>query len=171
MEYQLTSQTSMQTFYPGTPQKLLGQKKNHYIYIDNSIYYGYCTIIMTITQITDTQAEFAIKNGEFDKDILQSSENIAIILTQGWCGQWIIMRRYLKKIEKEQNDHTRGLSIFTLEYDKLSNFREFMQFKEEKLGNSMVPYIRYYKKGELTESSNFVSQGKFFSLLKIDKEI
>lgn len=124
---------------------------------------------MTITQITDEQVEFAIKNGDFGTDILQKSKNVAIILTQGWCGQWIVMRRYLKKIEKEKNELTRELSVFTLEYNKLSNFREFMQFKEEKLGNSLVPYIQYYNKGKLTESSNFVNQIEFLSLLKATK--
>lgn len=38
--------------------------------------------------IEKIQALAAVRDGEFDNDIIGSSEKVAIILTQSWCPQW-----------------------------------------------------------------------------------
>jgi hypothetical protein len=113
-------------------------------------------------KLTREECEFAMKNGEFPKDITASAPAVAIVLTQSWCPQWAAMKAYLPKIESEVGP---GLSLFTLEYDLEPFFEEFMAFKEDRFGNRSVPYVRYYRNGELAAESNFVMKDMFLAKL------
>jgi hypothetical protein len=108
--------------------------------------------------LTDDQARYAIDSGEFPTDVTSSHENVALILTQGWCPQWTTLKRDLENI-------TAGvvaeIVIYTYIYDGSPLFMEFLDLKERVLGNVHIPYIRYYKKGALQAESNFVSSQWF----------
>ena len=39
-------------------------------------------------QLTESDAREAIETGEFPQSVRESSENVAIVLTQDWCHQW-----------------------------------------------------------------------------------
>lgn len=103
--------------------------------------------------INKDQALDAIKNGEFGADITGSADKVAIILTQSWCPQWQSMKRFVV-------DFT-GAEIFFLEYDLTGFFDEFIRFKENRLGNDQIPYIRYYIGGSLVADTNAVSENIF----------
>lgn len=107
-----------------------------------------------------------MKNGEFEEALLETSEHVAVILTQSWCPQWKFMERYLLKMVKHQSDTTENLSVYTLEYDKTFYFDKFRQFKESTFENHLVPYVRYYRRGKLTDTSNYVSKHGFLSLME-----
>ncbi len=103
--------------------------------------------------ITREQALAAVRSGEFSDDIIRSGDRVAVILTQSWCSQW----RSMKKFVAEFSD----AEIFCLEYDLADFFDVFREFKEKKLGNDLVPYIRYYRGGILVAESNAVSEAAF----------
>jgi hypothetical protein len=50
--------------------------------------------------------------------------------------------------------------VWTLEYDRHSDFERIRRFKEEEFGNREIPYVRYYRDGEFIGDSNFVSERK-----------
>lgn len=113
-------------------------------------------------KLTQTECEFAMENGEFSKDITASAPAVAIVLSQSWCPQWAAMRAYLPVVESDAGE---GVGIFTLEYDLEPFFEKFMAFKEDRFGNRSVPYVRYYRDGELRAESNFVMKDMFAAKL------
>jgi len=106
-----------------------------------------------MTLITKDQALAAIRNGEFDDDIIRSDERVAVILTQSWCPQWHAMKQFVANYSSAK--------IYYLEYDLTDYFDEFRQFKKRVLGNDLIPYVRYYSKGALVAGSNAVAEGIF----------
>lgn len=103
--------------------------------------------------IEKEQALTAIRNGDFGDDIICSAENVAVILTQNWCPQWRVMKQFAA-------DFT-GAEVYFLEYDKTDFFDAFRAFKEQVLGNDLIPYVRYYFKGVLIAESNAVPEAIF----------
>jgi hypothetical protein len=112
-----------------------------------------------LKEISKDQALFCRDHGEFEEQILSSSEKVAVFLTQSWCPQWLAMKRFIGDLP--------DCSIFYLEYDLTDFFDSFCTFKEEVFGNDQVPYIRYYRNGKLTGESNAVSAKEFCSNLQI----
>jgi len=108
-------------------------------------------------EITDTQASYIMENREIPEELLKSSEKVAIVLTQDWCPQWLFMRRWLNKSEDN------GIKTFYISYNKKTYYENFMNVKETAFGNDLVPYVRYYRDGELVDESNFVSEALFLS--------
>jgi hypothetical protein len=108
-------------------------------------------------EITDTQASYVIDRKEIPEEILDSSEKVAVILTQDWCPQWLFMKRWLKKTEKK------GIKTYYISYNRKPYFNEFMNVKEDTFENDLVPYVRYYKSGKFINDSNFVSEELFYS--------
>lgn len=102
-----------------------------------------------------------MSTGDFPLDIVKSSRMVAIVLTQSWCPQWTMMMSWLKTAETEPET-----SVYYLEYDLEPFFEEFMEFKEEVLGNRSVPYVRYYRDGVLVGQGNFVSRDGFARALR-----
>lgn len=106
-----------------------------------------------IKEISKEQALFCVKQSEFGDEILLSAQNVAVILTQSWCPQWLAMKDFLGEIT--------GCDIYALEYDRTDYFDLFRQFKEDAFANDQVPYIRYYRNGRLIHVSNYVSEQEF----------
>ena len=111
--------------------------------------------------ITKDQALDAIKNGDFGAGIISSKENVIIILTQDWCPQWVNMKNWIYKMDVDMD-----INIFELEYNKESYFHSFMGFKESVYRNFDVPYLRFYRNGELFQTSNYINKSKVIDILK-----
>lgn len=110
-------------------------------------------------EITKEQALYAMENGEFGSDVL-SGENTVVILTQHWCPQWINMKGWIYGLEADKE-----INIYELVYNKTDFYRGFMEFKEKVLGNSLVPYLRFYKNGKLAVETNYVNKERFHEIL------
>jgi hypothetical protein len=82
---------------------------------------------------------------------------VAVILTQDWCPQWAFMKKWLKKLNDE------GLAVYYICYNKKLYFTEFMQMKETVWQNEYVPFVLYFRDGELVNKSNFAAQKHFIS--------
>jgi len=59
-----------------------------------------------------------------------------------------------------------NIDIWCFFYDESSIFIQFMEFKENVLGNDDIPYVRYYKDGKFTGDSNAVNEQGFLKKLK-----
>jgi len=115
-------------------------------------------------ELTREQAELAMRQGEFDPSVRAASLQVAVVLTQDWCGQWAAMDRYLAELGARTPELE--LVVFQLEYNRVDYFQEFLRFKEEVLGNDAIPYVRYYRDGLLVGQSNYVSELQFLSFFK-----
>lgn len=102
-----------------------------------------------------------MESGDFDLSAIPG--RAALILTQSWCPQWKTMFSYLAEAEKRLPD----LSILYTEYDLVSWFEPFMAFKENAYENREIPYVRYYRDGICTGTSNFVSLEGFLHRLEL----
>jgi hypothetical protein len=111
--------------------------------------------------IQDDQALQAVQKGEFDTSILASAPAVAVILTQDWCPQWQDMKRWVYDIQCDIDT-----DVYELEYNKADYFPEFKSFKEDKLGNDNIPYLRFYKDGVFVKDTNYISQNEFSDILK-----
>lgn len=112
--------------------------------------------VIKFVEMTEDQASAAIKNGEFGEDLTGADRNVAIILTQDWCPQWMAMKRWLSKGENDTD-----ITVFYFVYNRSSISKEFMGFKETVFNNYLIPYVRYYKNGSLIHESNFTSRKRF----------
>ena len=115
-------------------------------------------------ELTGEQAAFAMRQGEFDQGVRGASQLVAVVLTQDWCGQWAAMDGYLAEMGSRRPEL--DLTVFLLEYNRVSYFQEFLNFKEQVLGNRVIPYVRYYRDGSLVGQSNYVSERQFLSFLQ-----
>ncbi len=113
--------------------------------------------------LSEPQARAAIEKGEFDMEVLRSSENVAIVLTQGWCFEWVSMARWLDRMAKRREPVDIEIDVYELVYDRVDYFHDFLLFKETVFRNHRVPYVRYYVKGVLQSESNYVSAAEFLS--------
>ncbi len=114
-----------------------------------------------VKNLSDEEAARAIQAGEFPETVIRSSKRVAIVLTQGWCPQWLFMRRWIK----DGNEANTEVTVYTYTYDESPLFENFLAFKEDVLGNDQIPYLRYYRDGVCVASSNYVTQARFFELL------
>ncbi len=112
-------------------------------------------------EIQKEQALNAIKNGEFDKSITTSKEIVLIVLTQDWCPQWQALKTWLY----DSTDVKADIDVYELEYNTTDYFEEFKTFKEEQLGNSEIPYLRFYRNGALIEETNYISKDRFTEII------
>jgi len=113
--------------------------------------------------IDDKTLMHMIEKKEIPPSLIESSDHVAVVLTQSWCPQWLAMRLWLKRLAKK-HPH---VHIYFLEYDKSPHFVPFMQFKEQHLGNDLVPYVRFFRKGEYQGDSNFCGEEHFKEVLGI----
>ena len=122
--------------------------------------------MIEIKTISEDQARKAIETGDFDESVKKAGERVAIILTQDWCPQWLALNRWLGKAEKKPTTDEPDVVVYELIYNGKPYGNEFMQFKEDVLGNDLVPYVRYYRSGEFVRESNYVSRDRFFANLE-----
>ena len=115
--------------------------------------------------IDEESAREAIADGEFPEAMRTSRGLVAIVLTQDWCPQWTAMKRWLDEQEQTEAPEEE-IDVYELEYNRASFGDEFMRFKEEVLGNRLIPYVRYYRNGELVGESNYLSGERFLSELR-----
>jgi hypothetical protein len=111
-----------------------------------------------MTRLSVAQCEQAVASGDFSPEVIASTSRVAVVLTQSWCPQWIMMRLWLDRAEKDAD-----AKVFFMEYDKEDFFEEFMAFKEDVFGNRSVPYIRYYRDGVFTRDGNFIGRDGFLA--------
>lgn len=57
------------------------------------------------------------------------------------------------------------MRLYFVEYDGEPFFEDFMRFKEERLMNREIPYVRYYRAGMYARCSNYLDKKSFLSLL------
>ena len=117
--------------------------------------------MVRITLLTEDDAKRAIETGDFAKEIRASKTCVAIVLTQDWCPQWTSMKSWMKALEAQNDASAFDLDIYELEYNRMPSFGAFMSFKENEFGNNLIPYVRYYRGGELIDESNYVSKEVF----------
>ncbi|OHD80429.1 MAG: hypothetical protein A3J97_05020 [Spirochaetes bacterium RIFOXYC1_FULL_54_7] len=113
-----------------------------------------------MTRLSAAQCGHAIAKGDFGPEVIASAPRVAVVLTQSWCPQWVMMRMWLDRAEKDAD-----ATVFLVEYDKEDYFEDFMAFKEDMLGNRSVPYIRYYRDGVFTGDGNFIGKDGFVAKL------
>jgi len=115
-------------------------------------------------RLSREQAQAAMRQGEFDPGVRGASPWVAVVLTQDWCGQWAAMDGYLEEMVARRPELE--LVVFQLEYNRVDYFQEFLRFKEDVLGNPLIPYVRYYRDGRLVGRSNYVSELQFLSFFQ-----
>lgn len=109
-------------------------------------------------KLTEEQMNFFLKNGDFSAEVIASAPNTAVVLTQDWCPQWTMMKRYLSEITEA--------AVFFIEYNREARANEYMHAKETIFGNDLIPYVRYYRNGEFVGDSNFVFKDNFLDFFK-----
>jgi hypothetical protein len=112
------------------------------------------------------EALSAVKNGEFSPEMRNAAPSAAIILTQSWCSEWKFMNRYLDSLAEDESLAGKDIVVWQLVYDGTDYFEEFRTFKEQTLGNSRIPYVRFYRKGTFTGDANFLGKLDFLKKLK-----
>jgi hypothetical protein len=108
--------------------------------------------------ISDDEARRSIEKKEFPESILFSKDNVAVILTQGWCPQWGALKHDLEAIASSAKP---DIDAYVFIYDRSPLFADFLSFKESVLGNDRIPYVRYYRKGTYQTDSNYVGAEEF----------
>ena len=116
------------------------------------------------TEITDEQAAAAIEAGDFGTEITKAADNVAVVLTQSWCPQWIVMEKWLRGFERDGKPDGYDLMVLHYVYDKTGAPRGFRKFKERVLGNHQIPYVRYYQGGRLIAQSNYLGSRDFLAV-------
>ena len=121
---------------------------------------------MKLLRFTDDHARSLLANGEFPREVLQASPRVALVLTQSWCPQWTHMSSYLGVLEDRDPEEFKDLTVWEYLYDQSPLYGEFMDYKERVLGNDLIPYIRYYVRGELVKTTNYVGESQFLAVFK-----
>jgi hypothetical protein len=111
-------------------------------------------------KISDEDARSAIRDKEFADAILSSREKVAVILTQGWCHQWLALKHGLEHIASSEGP---DIDVHVFVYDRSPLFDEFLAFKETVFGNTTIPYVRYYRNGRFQTDSNYVPVQEFLA--------
>ncbi len=117
-------------------------------------------IMTNLQQISDSQARDCIKNGEFGGEIIATKPKVAVVLTQSWCPSWVAMTNWIGEIKNPD------IAIWSFIYDASEIFKEFLEFKEETLGNREIPYIRYYQAGKFITDTNYIDKDRFLKMFK-----
>lgn len=121
--------------------------------------------MIILKKLTEEQIRAAMARGEFADDVIPPKRNVAVLMTQSWCGQWLIMQHWLAKEARKGADHdSLEIDLFVLEYDQEPHFAEFLAFKEQVFGNTYVPYLRFYRDGRLVKESNYLPKSAFFAV-------
>lgn len=120
-------------------------------------------------KLTEDQAREAMSTGEFTGSVRASAPRVAVILTQGWCGDWRAMERWLEKLPRDGTPESDSpIDIYELLYDRIAFFDEFRSFKERVFRNSLIPYVRFYRNGVFLSDSNHLEEQAFFQRFEAD---
>ncbi len=114
--------------------------------------------------LSEEHVRHALAYKEFPQEVIGDAPLVAVALTQSWCPQWRSMHGWLCELSyREAPEGTEPISVWELEYDGKPYFREFLELKERTWGNRLVPYLRYYRDGELFGTDNYISADRFLS--------
>lgn len=113
----------------------------------------------TVRPLTQDQLDALLKDGEFPESVRLAAPKVVVVMTQDWCGQWANMAAYLP-------DFAERAAIFTVEYNRLPDFERIMRFKETAFRNDQVPYLRFYRDGNLVRESNWLPRAAFAAMLE-----
>jgi len=106
--------------------------------------------MIKLIELEDEANLQAMKHGEYPREILDSANRVIIILTQSWCPDWWAQKLVFKDIED-----TGEIKVYYVEYDNKTFRAEFTSFKETVFRNGHIPYLRFYRDGELEKESNY----------------
>ena len=120
--------------------------------------------MITRTTISDEQAQRAIDTGEFEQGVIAAAACVAVVLTQSWCPQWIVMERWLRGFERDGKPAEFDLCVAEYLYDKSPLSDAFRRFKEGVYQNGQIPYTRYFHNGRLISQSNYVGSRDFLAV-------
>ena len=112
-----------------------------------------------IRQLSQAEIDQTIATGEFPESVRRAGERVVVVMTQDWCPQWTDMSRWL-------GDFSDRAVIYVLVYNVRPDFQRIMEFKEQTFGNFEVPYLRYYRQGELLLAANWLPKGTFAAMLE-----
>jgi len=118
--------------------------------------------MIKIHDMPDDAALAAIQDGDFPSAITAGS-HVAVVMTQNWCPDWLMMRSWLRKMSKKGEPATRDIDVYLLIYNKVHYFSEFLRHKENSFENQLIPYVRYYADGTYLGDSNQVSRDQFLA--------
>ena len=90
-------------------------------------------------KLTEEQMNFFLKNGEFSAEVIASAPNTAVILTQDWCPQWTMMKRYLSEITEA--------AVFFIEYNREARARDAFRKRADSL-RPLLPQRRVRRRLE-----------------------
>ena len=116
---------------------------------------------MNGVRLTEAQCRSAMAEGEFGPEVIAAARTTVVILTQSWCPQWHLLAGMLRDLPTRPD-----LAVFQLEYDLEDYFEDFRDFKEKKLGNDLIPYMRYYRGGSLMKTSNYLDRASFLRIIE-----
>lgn len=111
-------------------------------------------------ELSEEDARHAIAEGDFPGTITGGAR-VAVVMTQNWCPDWLFMRSWLNRMQRNGQPANENIDVYVLVYNKLAIFREFMGHKEEVFGNGLIPYVRYYSNGEYLGEDNRVGSDRF----------
>ncbi len=120
--------------------------------------------------LSDDQAKAWMRDGELDEAVRADGENVAVVLTQGWCPQWVSMNVWLNFMEKRERPEDTDITVYQFLYDKVGFFDDFRRFKEQSLGNAEIPFVLYYRDGELIGTTNYVTSRDFVARFEHERE-
>ncbi len=113
-------------------------------------------------EIDQNELDYLFVNGDFSKKIRKHSGKVVVLMSQDWCPQWAAMKTFL-------GEFTAEASIFVLLYNRHRQFRQILDFKENRFHNDVIPYLRYYSDGELVAESAFLRRDAFAAMLAREK--
>jgi hypothetical protein len=122
--------------------------------------------MINVHDLSDDAARHAIEHGEFPGSILDG-QRVAVIMTQHWCPDWYWMKSWLDRESKSPDPDGPDMDVYVFLYDKVPYFREFMKHKETVFGNRLIPYVRYYRDGEIVGESNQLGKERFVSMFGV----
>lgn len=121
---------------------------------------------MEYNELKESHLEAAVREGDFPAEIRTAGSHVAVIMTQDWCPQWRQMRGWLTGLKPVP-----GAQIFYTEYNRALCFDRFRVHKEKVWQNGQIPYVRYYREGELIGVSNYVPEDIFRKKLSPEPDI
>ncbi|NPV38258.1 MAG: hypothetical protein HPY78_03170 [Brevinematales bacterium] len=111
------------------------------------------------------EARYALRYGEFSEDITRGPS--AVVMSQDWCPDWRALERWLETWASEGRPAGLDIDVYLYLYNRGEEFYDFLALKENRWGNFLIPYIRYYCGGRLIGESNYVTPEGFLKRFEI----
>ena len=96
--------------------------------------------------MNDSNLRYILDHDDIENAIINSDENVMVVFTEDWNSDWKDMDKDLMDNQKTEEV---DINVYIATYNQNLLFEPFREFKENVWNSHSVPYIRYYKKGEL----------------------